>query len=432
MKPERDWLLRLTPRGEVALHRAASAAPTVAQTVAHVGEGPTRWAIEVGHDMATTIIREIPAFGGGDGPFETLRMGTESSTMRSLVLLAFPDAALVPITDEALEGDREFVRRNIALDKVLRGIRLGHAGMAHAFLAGCEALVDTGRLADEMKAVSEDLFRFIDSFADAMVLEYLAERDRWVTSAAAARAETVRRILSDEPVDVRGACGVLGYELDRHHVAVTLWTEPGTPAGTSDLQRVAVDVLHHRGATSTLVVPVGSTDLWAWGAVPRPEAPAPVPVIERVASVRAACGLPGRGIEGFRRSHHEAVLAGRLSRLAGDRAAWLTDYADVAAVALLASDLPRAGEFVRRELGGLGAPTDQAAALRETLLHYLDAERSLATVSADLHVARGTVNYRIKRAEELLGREVGRRRFELHAALLLARLLGDVVLRSAP
>lgn len=430
MKHERDWLLRLAPRGEVALDRAASAAPTVAQTVAHVGEGPTRWAIEVGHDLATTIIREIPAFGGGDGPFETLRMGTESSTMRSLVLLAFPEAALVPITEEALEGDREFVRRNIALDKVLRGIRFGHAGMAHAFLVGCETLVDTARLADEMKAVSEDLFRFIDSFADAMVLEYLAERDRWVTSAAAARDETVRRILSEEPVDVRAASGVLGYELDRHHVAVTLWTEPGAPAGTSELQRVAVDVLHRRGATSTLVVPVGSSGLWAWGAVPRPEAPATA--IERAASVRVACGLPGRGVDGFRRSHHEAVLAERLSRLAGDRAAWLTDYADVAAVALLAADLTRAGEFVRRELAGLGAPTDQAAVLRETLLHYLDAERSLATVSAELHVARGTVNYRIKRAEELLGREVGRRRFELHAALLLARLLGDVVLRSEP
>jgi hypothetical protein len=64
----REWLLDLEPGGPVAISSAASSASTVAETIMHVGEEPVRWAIEVGHGMATTITREIPVFGGGEGP----------------------------------------------------------------------------------------------------------------------------------------------------------------------------------------------------------------------------------------------------------------------------------------------------------------------------------------------------------------------------
>jgi hypothetical protein len=379
------------------------------------------WAIEVGRAMATTIIGEIPEFGGGDGPFETLRMGTESSTLRALVLLARPDSGLPAITEEALAGERDFVRRNIPLDKVLRGIRFGHAGMARAFLDGCEARVEARRLPTEMQAVSDELFAIVDAFADAMVSTYLVERDQWITSAAAARAETVQAVLSGEPLDQRAAARALDYPFDRCHLGLSLWTETSTGGDVSALQRAAVELLQRRGATATLVVPVGSTQLWAWGAVPdRPAA-----LVAPDGPVRVAAGLPAAGLTGFRSTHRQALDAERVGKLGGRR---VVDYADIAAVALLSADLPAAAELVRRELGALAARTDQAETLRRTLLHYLDAERSLVAVAGELHVARGTVAYRVKRAEELLGRDVGERRFELHAALLLAGTLGDAVL----
>ncbi|GAA4558307.1 hypothetical protein [Pseudonocardia xishanensis] len=366
--PGREWLLELRPRGPIALDSAASSSPRVAETIAHVGEEPVRCAIEVGHAMAVTITREIPVFGGGDGPFQMLRKGTESSTLRSLVLLAFPAAELQPITEEALEGDRDFVRRGIALDKVLRGIRLGHAGMAQAFLGACEDLVAGDRLADEMKAVSEDLFRYIDSFSDSMVVEFLAERDRWITSAAAARDETVRHVLSGDDIDVRAATSVLSYDLHRRHLALIAWV--GRESEASDLGRVAAAELAACGATSTLMMPVGSSALWAWGVLPGsgPTAtPSPAPVV-RDTDVHVARGLPGRGVEGFRRSHQQAARAERLARLAGDRAARSTDYADVSAITLLAEDLPSARDFVARELGPLATRTSAMPTLRETLL----------------------------------------------------------------
>ena len=82
--------------------------------------------------MATRIIAEIPALGGGEEAFQTLRMGTESATLRSMLLLVSNDPARIGVTEEALEGDRDFVRRGVSLDQVLRGIRLGHSLMATA------------------------------------------------------------------------------------------------------------------------------------------------------------------------------------------------------------------------------------------------------------------------------------------------------------
>ena len=106
----------------------------------------------------------------------------------------------------------------------------------------------------------------------------------------------------------------------------------------------------------------------------------------------------------------------------------MTAYADVAAVALLATDLDAAGDFVRRELGGLAARSAPMEALRTTLYHYLEAERSLLDVARRLHVAKGTVTYRVKRAQEVLGHDLDDRRFALHTALALAEELGDAVL----
>jgi hypothetical protein len=428
----REWLLELKPRGPVTTESAASSAPTIAETIAHVGADPVRWAIEVGREMATTIIREIPVFGGGEGPFHMLRKGTESSTLRSLVLLAYPEVSLSPITEEALEGDRDFVRRGITLDKVLRGIRLGHAGMAQAFLSACKTLVGPARLADEMNAVSEDLFGYIDSFSDSMVVEFLAERDRWITTAAAGRAETVRHILDGDDIDVRAASTALGYGLDRRHLALIAWVDRGDQG--SDLERIAAAELRAAGATTTLMVPVGSSALWGWGILAGSDSP---PETHRAVDldgtdVRVARGLPGRGVDGFRRSHTQAKRTERLARLVGDSAARSLDYASVSSITLLSEDLDSARDFVQRELGPLASATTPMRALRETLFRYLEHERSVTTVATELHVARGTVAYRVRKAEELLGHDVGRRRFDLHAALLLAHTLSDVVLAPPP
>lgn len=429
--PGREWLLDLVPHPDgVTVARAAGSAASTGDAVSRVGERSVCWAIGTGHDMAERIVRDIPAFGGGDAPFEMLRQGTESSVLRALLLLAQPDAELTTITAESLEGIREFVRRGISLDGVLRGIRLGHADMARAFLRACEERVEPARLPHEMKSITEELFAFVDGFADAMTREYLAEYNRWTTSAAAIRAETVRSILHGDGTggpDPVTASRVLDYDLGRTHIGLTMWTRSVSP--DAGLHRAAAEQLRARGVTSTLVVPIGSGQLWAWGTLATGRSgtpPAPPPGD----GVRVAFGTPGSGPEGFRRTHREAQRAERLRRIAGDRGDGTTEYDDVAVAALVAGDIGAAGEFVRRELGELAGPGEQLADLRTTLLHYLSAERSLVTVAGELYVARGTVAYRVKRAEQILGRSAGERRLALHVALLLADELGEAVLRG--
>lgn len=91
--------------------------------------------------MATRIIGEIPELGGGTEQFDTLRMGTESSAIRSLLWISGFADSLPAVTEEPLAGVREFVRRSVSLDQVLRGIRLGHAQLSTSFMTACRELV---------------------------------------------------------------------------------------------------------------------------------------------------------------------------------------------------------------------------------------------------------------------------------------------------
>jgi DNA-binding PucR family transcriptional regulator len=103
-------------------------------------------------------------------------------------------------------------------------------------------------------------------------------------------------------------------------------------------------------------------------------------------------------------------------------------YDRVELASLLASDLPRARAFVAARLGPLAAATEPAARLRETVLAFLVANGSGTRAAKELFVHHNTVAYRVKRAEELLGRRVTDGSVELMCALTLAAVLGSAVL----
>ncbi|HEY0812952.1 MAG TPA: helix-turn-helix domain-containing protein [Pseudonocardia sp.] len=430
----RGWIAGLSPRAEVGVEEAKCPRSIVEDAVARVGEKPVQWAIELARTVAGRILDEVPGLGGGAAAFERLCRGNEATTLRALVALGAASPAGAPASEATLEGIREYVRRAVPLEQVLHGVRVGQAETTEAFLRACAELVDPAEVVGELTAVTRELFRYVDGTADAMIREYLAEHEAWSTSVAAARAGTVRALLTDDKaVDHGEASRALGYDLGRTHLAAVLWSDSADAAPA--MQTAANDVLRSRGATSTLVVPTASSQVWAWGAVP---AGGSVPQRTEVMpgpGLYAALGTAADGVAGFRRSHIEAEGAQRVERLrreAGKQPRRTTRYADVAVVALLSTNLVAAGEFTRRELGALAERSESMDALRTTLRHYLDAERSLVTVARSLHVARGTVTYRVKRAHELLGHDSEDRRFALRAALELADELGDAGLQPAP
>lgn len=424
MDAGREWLTKLASAGPISLELSSCSPVTLADAVAKVGLEPVCWAIEQGQTAAALIAEEVPLFNGGGAATEALRRGSEAATLHSLLRLAEPSAEFPPVSDESLDGIQDYVHRAIPLYRVLRAIRIGHAALAQAFIRACERLVEPARLTHEMKAVNDELFAYVDAFTDAMTKKYLEEHDRWTTSAAAARVATVHALLADTVVDTGAAARTLGYDLERTHVGLIVWA--AAPAEDARLQSAATSLLSTWGATASLVVPVGSGRVWAWGTVPRRR-------LERApevgAGLLAAVGTPASGVPGFRRTHQEAVRVERLRGLSVKKPPPVTLYRDVVLTVLLSGDLVAAGEFVRNELGALGGGGEARQALRTTLLHYLAAERSLVRVAEQLHVARGTVAYRVNRAQEVLGHDVGDRRFSLYAALLLAEEFGDMVLQ---
>ncbi|MER6346595.1 PucR family transcriptional regulator [Streptomyces sp. NPDC001595] len=423
------WVHRLAPvPGDDAPATPAGTASGIAEATDRLGPAPVAWAVQVGHHLARVIIDTVPELGGGDAPFETLRMGTEAATLHALMLLADPSTeAAVP--EESLRGDREFARRRIPLDKVLRGIRVAHAALTRSLMTGCQELVPPGELAREFRRVSELLFGYMDTFSSHMTAEYLAEHDRWTTSGAAAREETVRLLLAGEPVRQDTAAQVLDHSLEGRQLAVIAWCDTLRAEATSDLQAAAAELLHRRGCSSALVVPVGGTTVWAWGS-PHTHQSAPRRSEQTFpADLRFACGSVREGLAGFRQSHEDARHAQRVGRLNPRGTGQLVDHQDVEMAALLSTDLPALRRFVSDELGALAADTPHADRLRETVRRYLRHERSLTVAAAQLHVARNTVTYRVKRAQELLGHDLAARLPELMAALEAARVLGPAVLR---
>ncbi|MFJ9173675.1 PucR family transcriptional regulator [Streptomyces sp. NPDC102360] len=424
-----SWIYRLAPPpGSEAPYAPASSASSIAEATERLGPEPAAWAVRTGSDLARLILDEVPDLGGGEGPFETLRMGTEAATLDALVLLADPSADR-PVPEESLLGDREFARRRIALDKVLRGIRVAHAALARSLMTACQDLVRPDELAEQFRRVSELLFGYMDVFSSHMTAEYLAEHDRWITSGAAAREETVRLILDGEPIRPWEAGQVLDHPLDGPQLALIAWCDAPRAEATSDVQSAAAELLRRRGCTSVLVVPIGGTTVWAWGS----PHPAPSTTREREpdlpADIRFACGSVREGLSGFRHSHEDAQHAARVAQLNPHGTGQVIDYQDIETAALLSIDLPALRRFVSDELGALAVDDAHTRQLRETARLYLRHERSLNVAAAHLHVARNTVTYRVKQVQKLLGHDLAARLPETITALDAARVLGTAVLR---
>ncbi len=124
-------------------------------------------------------------------------------------------------------------------------------------------------------------------------------------------------------------------------------------------------------------------------------------------------------------THEEAKAAARVTLYSAARSRGRTVFfEDVRLAALLTSDPERAQNFVRDELGALGHPRE--ALLRETVRVYLECNCSPATAAARLDVVKNTVVYRIRRAEEMLGRSVKEQQGILWAALHLVDVVDPV------
>jgi DNA-binding PucR family transcriptional regulator len=225
-----------------------------------------------------------------------------------------------------------------------------------------------------------------------------------VRSAAAVRAETVRALLAGEAFDLTAAETRLRYRLDRPHLGFVVWSEDERETGSSlaALERAGAGLAAALGGGDPLLVPIGPMLLAGWvpgAAVPSdPAGLAGLPV----PGTAAAIGSQGEGVEGFRRSHREALQARRVARLLSPEPAGTTLYADVRLVALATADLELAHEFAGSMLGSLAGDDDEVRKLAATLRAYLECNMSPRRAGERLGIHENTVKNRVAAARERL------------------------------
>jgi hypothetical protein len=384
---------------------------------------------ELARGMAEHLYPAIPELAAIDdeGLRAELQASTEANIGQVLRLLAHgasTDDVVVP--HEALEFLRGNVRRGIPLAALLRSYRLGHAWLWERWSQALQERVeDSGELAAGQDRSSAFMFAYVDKVSDVLVEEFGTERERMMRSASQLRAETVRAILAGEPMDEEVASRRLGYELQRHHVALRIASAGSEVRG---LERAVDEAAAALGAGEPLAVPSGAArfDVWC-GSFDVPSTDG-LEGYEPPAGVLVAFGKPAKGMAGFRSSHAAALQAARIGSLARGSGSAVTSYARIELVSLFAGDLQWARAFVVGQFGLFVSTAEPAERLRETVLAFLASGGSATKVAKQLYVHQNTVAYRVKRAEEILGRKISESPIELTCALTLAAVLGPAVL----
>jgi len=421
----------LRPLEQEILNHSLTNKPLLDQAISVAGPEAVGWALEKSRLLVGRVAAKYDSEGLGSpvdpGLFEAVSLW---AVLRLGGLSTLPENVKNEIGDMVGKG----VEFGMQVDPLLRCVRFIHAELTQELFDSCALTLPMAERPEVMRRLSADLFDGMEQLSLFIGKEFTECRARWLAGFARGRITVVNAILEGRPVDLASTVQRLGYDLTLHHIALILTCEEPVPDRVGGLKDTARNLLEAAGCSSTLLLPVGSTRLWAWGgrSTARPTAfrhidkPLAVP-----ARIQAFSGLPGDGITGFRQSHFQARACEPLETVGETRPAGVRDYGALELLLLLGNEMPAATDFVVRELGPLATDDKPTAALRETVLCYLEQERSVAATAERLYVAKNTVLYRVRKAEQLLGkslRELGEDRLRLHSALYLVHKLGTGML----
>jgi len=148
--------------------------------------------------------------------------------------------------------------------------------------------------------------------------------------------------------------------------------------------------------------------------------------LEQCPAVRVAVGPTATGIDGFRRSHLNALTTQRmLARLESRQRIVL--FTDVQLVALLTLNPEGADEFITQILGDF---RHAAPELRNAVETFINEQCNASRAAARLYTHRNTLTERLHRAEKLLPRPLEESSVHVAVALEALRWRGDVALDS--
>lgn len=403
-----------------------------------------RFIADLDEPALAALARRLADFAGQgipelDGPAaETDMVALARESIRSLFAVLTTERWREPDVPVAgIEFTRALVRGGHSLSVLLKVYRLGHVEFWNAVMEVAEREIpDPAVRMSTLAVMWERLSRWVEFIVERQVALYEEERESWLRGALAHRSATIRAILAGEDVDPARATAVLGHELGRSQLALSLWADEDASVtdAVARLELLAGELAAALGARRPLTMVVGVRGLWAWigtDAPPDLRALAEASCLTATAGLCVAAGRPRRGVRGFRESHREALDAQRVA-LAGVGDGPLTLYADVEVVSMLSADETAMRHLVEAELSGLLARDASTVRLRQTALAFLRSGSNARAAADLLGTHRNTVLYRVKRVEELLGRPIEDGRLRLELALTLVDAFGERLLPQAP
>lgn len=398
---------------------------------------------DVTQSIYHTLATEIPELRGDPQTLDLMRSSVEGNieTIFDALQHEIPLERVQPPT-AALEYARRLAQRGVPVSALIRAYRLGQQALLNLILIEIrQSDLAPGLNLEVFGQTTAVVSSYIDWISQQVLATYEAERDRWLENRNHHRAVRIREILRTADIDADAAASALGYPLRRTHLALVLWSTEEENSG-SKLTRLEQTV--HELAESidsqgnALFVAVDRVSGWGWIALGGNSVEDSVVThIRRMLADRPdapymSVGTPLPGLDGFRRSHRQALQARTVATAAGTPERLVTAASDrgLLAAAMLGESLSDARAWVREVLGPLATDSVNDARLRETLGTFLR-HGSYKTAAEELNLHFNSVKYRVLRATERRGTSVTDDRLDVELALLICHWFGTAVLEAA-
>ncbi|HTH86832.1 PucR family transcriptional regulator [Mycobacterium sp.] len=415
-----------------AVVAADSAAEIIARLGGRLGD--------ITRSLQQHVLTEVSEFRDDTQLAQLLKDSVEQNvdTVFTAIRHGIPIENVEPPT-AALEHARRLAQRGVSANALIRSYRLGQQKLLNIVLDEVRATdLDPRRSLDVFQQITTTTFSYIDWISQQVIAAYQAEHDRWLETQNTTRTVRIRELLDAEVVDADAVSTEIGYPLRRVHLAVVA-SYPQTHHGDELVRmqrfvRELAECLESKG--HPLFIAADRLTGWGWIPLAAETAPGAVECVRRLATTyqqppSLAVGDPLPGVDGFRRSHRQALGAHAVAIAAGPDAQQIVtnDDSGLSAAALLGGNVQAARAWVGEVLGPLASATESDERLRETLRVFLQTGSSYKAAAAELHLHFNSVRYRVQRAEQRRGRPITTDRLDVEIALLLCNWFHTAVLR---
>ena len=318
---------------------------------------------------------------------------------------------------ESLTIARYLIRRGLDESTAVDAYRIGQNVAWRAWMQVAFTLTsDQDELHELLDVSARSIASFIDETVAGIYRQLQVEREALTRGTHAEHREIVALILDGAPITRQHAENRLGYRLGQDHTAAVIWGDESNTK-LSDLDRAVEAMARNAEGRRPLSVLAGAATRWVWlPGADRPDLSGVAVALSQLAGVRIALGPTAAGIEGFRRSHFDAITTQRMVARMGSTQR-VVNFTDVELIALITADPERADRFIKHTLGDFELAD---AELHKSVLTFVHEQCNASRAAARLFTHRNTLLRRLGRADELLPQSL--KDSSVHVAVALEAL----------